>query len=165
MSFRFRVFNDFIALFYPRLCLACENSIPPTDQIICISCQYFLPKTNYHLERENQFTQKFWGRIPIDAGAALYHFTKSSKTQHLIHQLKYRNKRQIGIQLGQRYGISLKASPYFKNVEFIIPVPLHPRKKKRRGYNQSALFAKGLSESLKIPWSDDILIRTKMVAF
>ena len=162
MSFRFRVFNDFVALFYPRLCLACEYHIPPRDQVICISCQYQLPKTKFHLERENAFTQRFWGRVPVDAGAALYHFTKSSKTQQLIHQLKYQGKRQVGIQLGQLYGKALKASPYFEKVERIIPVPLHPRKQKIRGFNQSAQFAQGLSESMQIPWSENNLIRTTM---
>lgn len=162
MRSRFRVFNDFIELFYPRLCLACERQSPPRNHIICIPCQHFLPKTKFHLERENPFTEHFWGRIPIDAGAALYHFTKSSKTQHLVHQLKYKGKWQVGVKLGQMYGSALKNSPYFNMVEIIIPVPLHPRKEKIRGYNQSAQFAKGLSETMRIPWSNDALIRNAM---
>ncbi|MEM9823680.1 MAG: ComF family protein, partial [Bacteroidota bacterium] len=66
MSFYSSVLNDFIALFFPRLCLACQQQIPPREQVICISCQYHLPKTKFHLERENAFTERFWGRIPID---------------------------------------------------------------------------------------------------
>ena len=162
MRYQLRIFEDFLALLYPRLCLACEKNIPPRWDVICITCQHFLPKTKFHLERENPFTEHFWGRVPIHAGASLYHFVKGGRTQELIHKLKYNGKREVGIKLGHLYGRALKSSPYFSKIDLIIPVPLHPRKEKIRGYNQSSMFAMGLSETMEIPWSGRILLRTEM---
>ena len=69
-------YQNFLGLFYPNLCLACERNTPVHGGVICLPCQYYLPKTKFHLERENPFTERFWGRIPIDAGAALFYFSK-----------------------------------------------------------------------------------------
>ncbi len=157
-----RIFDDFLSLFYPRLCLACGQNIPANQGDICITCQYHLPKTNFHLEKENPLTEHFWGRVNIHSGAALYFFTRGSRTQKLIHNLKYKGKQQIGVKLGEVYGTSLKSSPYFHQVNLIVPVPLHPRKEKIRGYNQSDAFAIGLSKSMSIPWSKNALQRIEM---
>lgn len=155
-------YHDFLGLFYPNLCLACERNTPTKGGVICLPCQYYLPKTKFHLERENEFTERFWGRVPIHAGAALYFFTKSSKTQNLIHKLKYEGKTKIGLKLGNLYGKMLQSSPYFDHIDVIVPVPLHPKKKQKRGYNQSQLFARGLAEEMQIPTAKDALARRHM---
>ena len=116
-------------------------------------------KTNYHLEASNPFTERFDGRVAIQTGAALYHFTKKSRTQKLIHHLKYKGQQHIGSKLGELYGHQLAASKHFQYIDLIVPVPLHPRKEKKRGYNQSDLFAKGLSDTMEIPWSKNALLR------
>lgn len=154
-----RYFDDFISLFYPRLCLSCGDNMISKQEIICLSCQYYLPKTDYHLEDENPFTERFWGRIPLHAGAALFHFSKGGRSQQLIHQLKYKGQWQVGVKLGQFYGKVLSDASRFKNIDLIIPVPLHRRRLRERGYNQSDMFAKGLSETMKRPWSSTILLR------
>ena len=156
------IFGSFISLFYPQLCLSCGQNITPKDDALCITCQVKLPKTGFHLEKENLFTDRFWGRIDIESGASLYHFGKGGKIQQLIHNLKYKGQSEIGIKLGNLYGNILKKAPLFKNIDLIIPVPLHPKKEWKRGFNQSALFAKGLSESMEVKWKHNILIRTKM---
>lgn len=148
-----------IGLFYPNLCLACGKNLPPREDAICLSCQYKLPKTGFHLLPENPFTERFWGRVNIQAGAALYHFSKGGRTQSLIHNLKYEGKREIGVKLGRIYGQQLREAPGFRDAALILPVPLHPRKERQRGYNQSAAFAQGLSASMGIPWLKDGLIR------
>lgn len=153
------LFHDLIGLLYPHLCLACKESLPSRRDCICLNCQLKLPKTNFHLERNNPFTERFWGRLEIESGAALYHFVKGGKVQGLIHQLKYLGKRQVGIRLGQWYGEQLRASEHFKNIDLIVPVPLHPRKEKMRGYNQSAAFAAGLAETMQIPALPQALVR------
>ena len=154
------ILNDVISLLYPNLCLACREHTPARGEIICLRCQHKLPKTNFHLERENPFTERFWGRIPIESGAALYHFVRGGRVQELLHRLKYLGKADVGLRLGQWYGEMLRESPYFREVDLIVPVPLHPRKERLRGYNQSALFAKGLSETLRKPWLKNGLVRT-----
>lgn len=100
-----------------------------------------------------------WGRAEIQTAAALFLFTKGSRVQHLIHHLKYDGKKEIGVSLGRKFGFQLKRSPLFSQIDLIVPVPLHPRKQKIRGYNQSELFAAGLSESMGIPYLKDGLKR------
>ncbi len=148
----FRYFDDFLSLFYPRLCLACGKGLPAQEEIICVSCQYHLPKTQFHLEKENPFTDRFWGRVELESGSAMYRFVKGGRIQNLIHKLKYEGKREVGKRLGKMYGLQLKEVAHFQNVDFIVPVPLHPRKLHKRGFNQSDYFAMGLSESMGVPW-------------
>ena len=135
---------------FPHVCAACGKPLLKAEQSICAVCVYKLPKTNFHLEKDNPVEKTFWGRAPIIAGASYYSFTKAGKVQHLIHQLKYKGKRQIGVAIGDLYGNELKKSEAFNTVDIIIPVPLHKRKIKKRGYNQSAAFAEGLSKSMKV---------------
>ena len=154
--------GGFVSLFYPKLCLSCGKNITPDKEAICLSCQVQLPKTNFHLEKENQFTDRFWGRVDIQTGTSFYHFSKGGRIQHLIHNLKYKGRSEVGVKLGQLYGKTLKNVPLYSTINIIIPVPLHPKKELKRGYNQSDMFAKGLSESMDVAWESDILVRTKM---
>ena len=151
--------DDLISLVYPRICLACGNSLVKSEQVICTSCNFHLPKTNFHLERENMVSKLFWGRVNIQNAASYYYFQKGSKIQHLIHQLKYNNRKEVGIYIGKQYGAELKNSQLFGNIDLIIPVPLHKKKLKRRGYNQSDIFAEGLADSLNVKVYKDILFR------
>ncbi len=128
-------------------------------EILCVRCQQQLPKTNFHLHQENEFTHRFWGRLDLFAGASLFRFTKKGKVQHLIHELKYKGKTNVGVELGIYYGHQLLESPLFRDIDCIVPVPLHPRKLHKRGFNQSDLFAKGLSQSMGIPHYPDGLKR------
>ncbi len=144
--------DDAFCLFYPRLCLSCEDRHLPPKQIICTSCDFKLPRTDFHLHLENDFTKKFWGRVNINTAAALFYFYKKSKTQNLIHNLKYKEKKQIGIDLGKMLGKSLSKSILYQDIDFIVPIPLHIKKEIKRGYNQSSVFAQGLSETMNIPW-------------
>jgi ComF family protein len=110
-----------------------------------------LPKTKQHEQKENAFTEIFWGRVPLATGAAQYYFSKSGRVQRLIHQLKYEHKPEIGHQLGMLFGRQLREQDHFKDIDAIVPVPLHPRKQHQRGYNQAAAFGAGLAESMGIP--------------
>lgn len=154
-------FNCFLDLLYPNLCIACEGRTHAREELFCLNCQYQVHPTQMHLMHENEFTHHFKGRISIVAGASLYYYSKGSKVQKALELLKYRGEYEIGIRIGQHFGSLLKNSPNFKNLDFIIPVPLHPNRKNQRGYNQSAQFALGLSEALNCPTREDILIRTK----
>lgn len=153
-------FNAFTELLYPNLCPACSNHLIE-NQKLCFECEANLPLTDFHLHNENEITEKFDGRILIENGGALFRFTKSGRVQELIHQLKYRGNSEIGIHLGRMYGEILKENNAFETVDLIIPVPLHPKKEKQRGYNQSDMIAQGMAQTLFIPWQRDILIRTE----
>lgn len=151
---------DLLNLFFPRLCPACATAGLADSLTICLDCQAHLPYTAYHLFPDNPFTRRFWGRLPIQHGAAMLTFQKGGRVQHLLHQLKYRGRQDVGVYLGKMYGLTLSRIPDYRNVELILPVPLHTRRLHFRGYNQSACFAQGLSEALDIPWSDALLLRT-----
>lgn len=146
-----RPFEDFLCLLFPHLCLACERNSPPYDEHICTSCKATLPETDFHLRKDNPFTEKFWGRVNLEAGTAMYLFTKESRVQNLIHNLKYRRKENVGTILGRRLGTTLRQSPLFADVDVIVPVPLHIRKLRIRGYNQSEVFGEGVSETFGRP--------------
>jgi ComF family protein len=152
---------DFLHLFFPNYCRGCEESLVKGEKIICTRCMLDLPKSNYHLEKENPFFRKFSGRIPVKFVMTLFKFVKSGKVQHLLHALKYKNQPEIGVQLGRVYGADLMTNDYKDQFDFIVPVPLHPSKKRKRGYNQSEEFGKGLSEMLNIPCTEKFLKRVK----
>ncbi len=152
--------NDFLSLIFPKVCYACGKSLFKQEDCICTHCLYHLPKTNFHLYADNPVIKLFWGRTNIHSASSLYSFSKGSKVQHLIHQLKYRGKKEIGISLGKHYGNELKRAPLFSSANVVIPVPLHSRKLKKRGYNQSETFAQGISESMKAELPAGVLIRT-----
>ncbi|MBK0382718.1 ComF family protein [Pedobacter sp. SD-b] len=151
--------KDFDALFFPRVCQSCGRSLVKTESCFCTICIYQLPYTKYHLDQNNKLAKQFWGRLDIASAAAFLYFNKAGKVQNMMHQLKYNNQPQVGVELGKMYGKELVKEFHYNNIEAIIPVPLHPKKFKKRGYNQSEQFAIGLSEIMKIPVYNQILYR------
>ena len=143
--------NDFFNLIFPKLCCACNNALLKNEDLICLSCIVNLPKTNFHKEKENPVSKVFWGRVDLEMATSFYVFSKKSKVQNLLHQLKYKGVKEVGTVIGKLFGFDLKDSEYYRNIDFIIPVPLHPNKLNKRGYNQSEWIAMGLSESMNIP--------------
>lgn len=159
-----RYFTDFAALIFPDLCPACNTALAIGEKVICTHCRYNLPFTNFHLQADNIVARQFWGKLTVEAAYALFYFTKGGKVQNLVHNLKYKNMPQIGNALGSIAGEQLLINPVFTSVDCIIPVPLHARRSKQRGYNQSTCFAEGLSVKLNAPVSDHNLIRLRHTA-
>ena len=154
------LFKDFTNLLYPELCPACDSRLTNSEKEICIKCEFSLPYTDFHLHRENPVAKQFWGRIPLHTAMALLYFTKESKTQNLMHQLKYKNQPQIGFLLGEMIGERLLAGG-LQNYDYIVPVPIHEKRLRNRGYNQSEYIANGIAERLKIPVKTKVVIRYK----
>jgi ComF family protein len=155
----FSLFDDLLSLFYPKMCVACEEREPAPQGLLCLECLYRLPLTDHAHQRNNAFEQRFWGRLPLEGGAALYQFVKGGRVQRLIHQLKYKGRKEIGHALGARHGAQLRQAPPFDTVDLVVPVPLHPRRLRQRGYNQSEGFAAGLAEAMELPWNGKLLRR------
>ena len=155
------LFDDFISLFFPHLCYACDDALRKNEKVLCSMCLNTLPKTDFHLKEDNPVAKLFWGRANIHAATAYYYFHKGNKVQHLIHQLKYKGAREIGIFIGEQMGYELKNTPAFSSVDVIIPVPLHLKKEKKRGYNQSAMFGLGLARGLGKQMNTNILYRKR----
>ena len=143
--------NDFFSLIYPRHCEACTNSLFKHELYICNYCKLNLPKSNYHHKHENELLQTFGGRVPLQYGCSLYLFEKSGKVQKLLHAIKYQQQKELAQFIGELYALDLANELYLKDIDIILPIPLHDKKLKLRGYNQSEWFAKGLAKGLKKP--------------
>ncbi len=152
--------SDFLNLFYPQVCEACGNALVKNERFLCTKCIVELPYTHYHKIEDNPIEQLFWGRVIVENATALFRFQKKSKYQKLIHKLKYQGRKEIGFELGKYMGAEINLSKRFNNIDFIVPVPLHKKRYKERGYNQSEWIAKGISEITKIPISTDNFIRS-----
>lgn len=155
------LFNDFFSLLYPRLCMACGGNLQKFEDCVCTFCNYQLPRTNFHGQRDNPVEQLFWGKTQIKTATALYYFSKIGRVQNLIHELKYRGHTEVGAFLGRKLGHELSNSDFHRGIKYVIPVPLHKKKLKKRGFNQSEIFAKGLAEEMGILLDNATLYRTK----
>jgi len=155
------ILSDFVTLFFPRYCLACNGSLVKGETVICTHCMLEMPQTNHHLDSENSLCKRLSIRIPLKYGMALFRFTKSGNVQTLLHSLKYRNHPEIGVVLGKMYGEKLQEFGYHRQWDLIIPIPLHTARARKRGYNQSGKFAEGLSEKLHVPFSERALKRNR----
>ncbi len=143
-----RGYINLLDFLFPTLCIACGNRLVTQERFLCIDCWSDLPVTDFHLNKENKVAKLFWGRVGIENATAFFAFNKGSKYQHLVHFIKYKGMKELGFEVGRRFGFTLLQSPEFKNIDVIIPVPLHPKKQKIRGYNQSEWIAKGIAETL-----------------
>ena len=153
------MFKNIINLFFPPVCAGCHSFLISNENVICTVCRHNIPLTNHHLNPENEAFKKFYGRIPIEYTSALFYFHKKGIVQELIHNLKYKGQEQIGTVLGEWYSEDLKNSIVIQSVDQIIPVPLHKRKLRERGYNQVTKFGHALSESLNIEYNPNLLVR------
>ncbi|MBN7802357.1 ComF family protein [Algoriphagus aestuariicola] len=143
--------QDFLDLIFPRNCLQCGRALFDFEPCLCTVCQGSLPLANFHMRAfDNELTSKIRGLMPVSRVMAFLRFSKKGKSQKLLHQLKYRNMPEIGVEMGRLFGLSLVNERLQSEWDVIVPVPLHPMKQKRRGYNQSEEFGKGLSKSMNI---------------
>jgi ComF family protein len=156
-----QLLKDFVSLFYPEVCLACGEGLVAKEEFVCTACMFKLPKTDFHKQQDNLLFNTFRGRANIAMAAAYCYYEKGNMVQKLVKELKYNGKKELGTYLGKWYGNELKQSSHFEKVEAIIPVPLHPRKLRKRGYNQSAYIAKGLAMSLDTECLENALARVK----
>lgn len=152
-------FKHFLDIIYPRTCEACGEALLGGENLICMNCMIDLPRTNSHIQKLDKVSNRFWGKIPVTETITFMKFSKKGKVQKLLHELKYRNKPEVGKYLGRIYGVDLKAVGFNKKVDLIIGVPLHPAKLIQRGYNQADCIAEGLSDALEIPFETNAVKR------
>lgn len=153
------LFSDLAYLFFPRLCAGCGEGLSRTEPVLCFSCDQRLPVTGFHLFKNNPVDQIFRGRTGIEQAASCFYFSKDSVMQRLVHQFKYKGRKDILSFLGRRMGTILQESDLFSGVDAIVPVPLFPLKEKKRGYNQAALLAEEMAGVLSLPVLSQVLVR------
>jgi ComF family protein len=154
--------SNLLHLLYPNICLGCGTDILEEGHPVCLRCLHELPHTEFVSFADNPIEKMFWGRIKISAAASEFYFVKGNVIQALIHELKYKNNKDLGLYLGRIMGKSIAAeAERFKVIDALVPLPLFPDKEKKRGYNQSLVICEGISEVLNIPIISRNVIREK----
>jgi ComF family protein len=149
-------------LLFPRLCAGCSKPLLPEEEVLCLNCNvYYLPRTAYHHLHENETILRFAGRFPFEKATSLAYFTSEGLLQHLLHELKYNDRKDIGIFLGRQLAYDLEQTKWANGIDAIVPVPLHPDKEKLRGYNQSIIISEGMSKVLDMPAMGNALLRIR----
>jgi len=151
--------TDFVSLIYPNLCQLCGKSLFRGERTICLKCYHHLPNARFSGDRDNPAAQVFWGRVPLKAVFTAFLYNKGNAIQQLIHIFKYRGDKEIGILLGEELGNEILRSNLEQSIDMIIPVPLHPKKQKKRGFNQSEIIAKGVASVVDAELNTSILYR------
>ncbi len=134
------------------------------ESAICMHCLSHLPRLHVHDEKDNAVEKIFWGRVELNAATAFLQMPRNGIAHRLVHRLKYHNDQEVGERLGVLFGHELMSSERMKNIDVIVPVPLHPKKLHLRGYNQCDCIAKGIGETLGVEVSQNNLTRTHFSA-
>lgn len=138
-------------LIYPKICYACGDSIVGKIDNICLSCRVQINKLHIREFQNNPIQQLFWGRVDFEKAIAFSRFEKNGKIQHLLHALKYKGIKEVGVTLGELAALDIGASSFFDDIDVILPIPLHKKKLKKRGYNQSHFIAEGIRNITELP--------------
>jgi len=123
-------YNDLQELFFPSLCITCGNRLVLQEKFLCLHCWHDMPLTGFDKDHENKVAQLFWGRTNILNATAFIGYNKGSHYRHLLHYIKYKGLKELGFEVGRRFGIVLADSPLFAGIDVLAPVPLHPKKQK-----------------------------------
>ena len=156
--------QSILDLFFPKVCFACNLQLGDNESYVCTNCRHKLPVTDYHLDSDQTVLKTFYGRAKVEHATALLRFEKKGITQQLIHNLKYKGHEDVGLFLGKWLGAELKTVNEYKSINMVIPVPLHKKKLKKRGYNQVAKFAQEIAKQLEVEYVDDVLIKITNVS-
>ncbi|MEO5789850.1 MAG: phosphoribosyltransferase family protein [Gelidibacter sp.] len=152
---------NLLNLFFPKVCLACDDQLETSEVYVCTFCRHELPLTNFESTVHNDVTKRLYGRVQLENASALFWFTKKGLVQHLIHNLKYKGHEDVGKFLGQWLGQELKQQERFRTVDVVIPVPLHSKRLRQRGFNQVHEFGKELAEALECDFNTKVLQKDK----
>jgi len=152
--------SHLLNFFYPRACVSCGNVLLQHEKLFCLHCLYNFPETRYHEFEQSPISQLFWGRAPVENVGSFLFYKKGDRVQKILHHLKYYGVKEVGYFLGNIYGTQLIKDEKWKKIDMIIPIPLHQKKERKRGYNQSEWIAKGLSSGMKIPYHTNLLLRS-----
>ena len=153
--------QDLINIFFPKSCCCCGKTLLGTENQLCTDCALGLPLTGYSSQLDNPVEKVFWGRVQIEAATALLSFSKKGSVQKILHSIKYKDNKEMAVFMGRQLGKVLAESHRFDDVDYLVPVPLHPKKFKKRGYNQSEEIAKGIASAFPKTLCTNILIRTE----
>lgn len=148
-------------LFSPRQCVVCGRVLQEGEEALCLRCNMNMPRTGYHLREDNPVERMFWGRFPVVRATSYFFYRKGSDFRHVLHRLKYGGRKDVGEVMGCFMAAELTVSGFFQGVDVLVPVPLHPRKQRMRGYNQSECIARGVMVVTGIPVDASAVVRER----
>lgn len=155
------IWNDLLALFFPNLCAVCDSPLVEHEQGICLGCISRIPRTGNMVKPDNETVKRFWGKFPIEHGASFFHFHKGENSQKIIHAIKYKNDKTLALQMGALFAGELSTTEWIHEIDLLIPVPIHKKRLRTRGYNQSELIAQGIASVLNLPVDTSSVIKAK----
>ena len=156
--------HQLLDLLAPRLCVVCGRRLSLTEQVLCVSCNMHLPRTGFQLNaHDNVMAQLFWGIIPVERAAALFHYNAGASVSNIIYDLKYHDQPEIGREMGRFVAREFSETGFFDGIDVIVPIPLAKKRQRQRGYNQSLCIAKGISRVTGLPIYDKVVRRTMFV--
>ena len=153
--------DAFLSIFFPRCCLVCGGVLAKGEECLCARCNMDLPRTNYHKMKDNPVEKLFWGKIPLERATSYFFYRRGGDTRRILHSLKYGGQKEIGEIMGRHLAVELLSSGFFEGIDMLVPVPLHKKKEKLRGYNQSEWIARGVSQVVGLPVDVSSMIREK----
>lgn len=154
------IWNDLWNLLFPRYCVICGKRLSPSEECLCVNCLFTLPRTRMLLQEGNEMEKNFWGRFPLGKAVSFFYYSKGGDVRKLVYELKYHGDKKVGIFMGKYMAMNLHPN-FFRDIDVIIPIPLHAEKKRKRGYNQSEMISEGISQVTGLPVWTDIIERVQ----
>ncbi len=160
MSALHKLFSSAIHLFYPHICSGCGSDLLNAEELLCLRCIEALPHTGFEKYQHNPIERIFYGQVPLVNAHSGFYFTKGELVQQLIHELKYKGNKEIGIYLSKITGDKMMDAGRFRDIDYLIPLPMFADKEFKRGYNQATIICDGLSSAMNIPVLNNNVIRS-----
>lgn len=155
------LWSDIWDLFFPRYCVICGKRLTGSEECLCVGCLGALPRAMMYIKKDNEVEKNFWGRFPVEKASAFLYYSKGGDVRKLLYDLKYYGGWRTGVFMGKCMAAELSSSSFFDGIDAIVPIPLHPKKLRKRGYNQSEMLAQGISSVTAVPVWTDVLARNQ----
>lgn len=148
-------------LFFPRKCVVCGRFLELEERDVCDACMEGLPKTYQWDIVQNAAFERLARRFEVQDAASLMFFGTESNYRHILYGIKYGNRRELAVRMGMLLGEELAGSRMFKGCQAVVPVPLHPLRRWKRGYNQAELIARGVAQAMGLSVEAKLLRRRR----
>jgi competence protein ComFC len=146
-----KISNILLNCWFPRVCSACNRGLNLQEKGVCFFCQQYFHKTNHFNRKSNMLFLQLGFRMNLESVQSLYFFQPKSIEQRAIHDLKYKKNMEVGHFFGREMGARIVSTSWLKDVDFIVPIPIHKNKERERGYNQAHVLCEGISDETKLP--------------
>ena len=154
-------YKSFIDLLFPRCCVVCGKPLMRSEEFLCTSCNMNLPRTNYHLLPDNPIERLFWNKVKLEKATSYYYYYRGGEMRKIIHEMKYAKKKEIGAVMGRQMAAELRPSGFFDGIDLLMPVVLHKKKQRDRGFNQSEWIARGIVSVTGLLLDAESVVRDK----